>query len=168
MRTGCSNSLSGRGASGVIVSVVSLLLALLVGCEPGASTENGSVSSGSGDDVRVERDQAFTEALLDLSAKRGSARLSDLTSFEWDTVHVFSEGASRQQLQEIVGVPVLQDRRYYDAGNLLLFLQDGAATRAISVVPDLLVARPTQGFGTDTELVPHGPATPSLLLLRAP
>ncbi len=68
-----------------IASVVApLLLIGLVGC--------GSAN----DAVTVTYDGALSSSLRDLSAQRGSARLSDLTSFEWDTVTVFSENVSRK------------------------------------------------------------------------
>jgi hypothetical protein len=47
-----------------------------------------------------------------------------------------------------------------------VFLDQGAVVRAVSVIPDLLVTRSVDGYGADTELVPHGSGTPALLLLR--
>ncbi|MGV0656353.1 hypothetical protein ABQE48_21050 [Mycolicibacterium thermoresistibile] len=38
------------------------------------------------------------------------ALLRDLTDFDWDEVHLFNEGASRDRIEQVVGAPVLKDK----------------------------------------------------------
>jgi acetaldehyde dehydrogenase (acetylating) len=88
--------------------------------------------------VRVTTDEALTNRARALAASGGAAELRTLTDFGWDTVHVFGEGATRDEIEAAVGDPVIRGSRYLDAGQLLVFQRDGDVVRAVSVVPDLL------------------------------
>ncbi len=141
---------------------------LAVGCGSDPDPRRIQVNDDSGSGPSVQADPALAQALRDLSVQGESARLADLTDFEWDTVHVFFEGATKESVQQDVGTAVLTSDRYYDAGNLLVFVCEGSVERAVSVVPDLLATRGTNRFSSDVRLTPHGSGTPSLLLLRDP
>jgi hypothetical protein len=116
----------------------------------------GGACSLLGGSVSVEYDEHLSQRLRELSAEAGTARLSDLTDFEWDVVHVFFEGATAEEVERVVGVPVLSDKRYYTAGNLLVFVADGEVVAARSVVPDLLAAGGEFTFDNTTILEPRG------------
>ena len=141
---------------------------LLAGCDDGDDGDEALGGTGSGTEtgVQVEQDDALASALRGLSQDRRAAGLADLTDFSWSAVYVFSEGATAQQIEDAVGQPVLESERYYDAGNLLVFVSDDDVQRAVSVLPDLLVAQAGHGYGAAVRLVPHGSGTPALLRLQ--
>lgn len=119
-----------------------------------------------GGSVDIERGGQLEESLRELSGTAGSARLSQLTDFSWDTVHVFTEGAKAEDVNAAAGVEVINDgSRYYDAGNLLIFTSDGQLTKAASVVPDLLVTDGRRTWGQEVRLEPRGSRTPVALRL---
>lgn len=128
---------------------------------------DASTITGSGGSVSVTRDDALEEAVRRASSEGTTVRLADLTDFSWSEVHVFSEGATPEEVRAAVEADVLDDR-YYDAGNLLVFSVDGEVLRAVSVAPDVLRAEPGTAYGPDTELVPLGSARPAILELREP
>lgn len=115
----------------------------------------------------VRHDAGLSEKFRDLSGSGGTARLADLTDFAWERVHVFSEGASAEQVERVVGEPVLGGKYYYDVGNLLVFEQDGKVAKAVSVVPDVLVTGGRSTWGAGTVLKPQSRTRPALLKLSA-
>jgi hypothetical protein len=86
----------------------------------------------------VTTDAALAARLRTLATSGSAVSLRDLTDFDWNTVHVFGEGATSAEIEAVVGEPVLRGSRYLDAGQLLVFELDGDVVRAVSVVPDLL------------------------------
>ena len=116
----------------------------------------------------MDSDPKLTGALRALSATGARGELAVLTDFEWDAVNVFGEGTRREEIEAVVGDPIVSDRRYYDAGHLLVFTCRGDVVRAVSVVPDILaVAHPT--WTSDVRLEPVDPtATPAVLRLVEP
>lgn len=104
----------------------------------------------------VEYDEQLSQQLRDLAGRGGTAKLADLTDFTWDTVHVFSEGTTASEVEQVSGESVLNDNRYYDAGNLLVFVDDGHVVAALSVLPGLLVTAGQPTWDADTILEPHG------------
>jgi hypothetical protein len=116
----------------------------------------------------VKYDEGLSQQLRDLSERGGTATLADLTDFPWDQVHVFSEGVTAEEVERVVNEPVLSDQRYYDAGNLLVFVHDGDVTTALSVLPDLLVPGGEPTWDSDTVLEPRSDGRPSTLRLTKP
>jgi len=160
--------LSGRWVRTCAVALaLGVAAGLLAGCGDGdGGAAAGGTDSGTETGVQVEQDDALADALRGLSGRRRTAPLADLTDFSWSSVYVFSEGATAEQVEDAVGQPVLESERYYDAGNLLVFVSDGGVQRAVSVLPDLLVGHVGHGYGTEVRLVPHGSGTPALLRLQ--
>lgn len=152
----------------VAVAVV-VGLAVLPGCEDADGSDPvTSGSSGSSTDPQgFTVDEELSDELRRLSRQRDSARLTDLVDIEWDAVHVFSEGATADEVEQAVGQPVLTSERYLDAGNLLVFVRDDVVTRSVSVLPDLLSTGSDTVFGPAVRVVPFGSGTPSLLRLAA-
>ena len=126
------------------------------------------VACAGGGNVTVEHDEELTARLRELSAEGGSASLADLTDQDWDTVHVFGEGTRASVVEDVVGTSILRDERYYDAGNLLVFVRDGQPVAAISVVPDLLSTDGRYTWGAETRLEPATPTRPAVLRLVDP
>lgn len=161
------------GWTGLLAAVAVSCVLVAGGCGDAESGEEGvqvtGSGSGTGEDsspaVDVTYDEALSVSLRELSSKRRTARLSALTDFDWDTVYVFGEGVSATDVHDAVGEPVLSAERYYDAGNLLIFVRAGTVERAVSVLPDLLSTGSTQEFGRSVRLEPFGAGTPSLLRL---
>ncbi len=118
-----------------------------------------------GEDVEVRGDDALQAKFRQLSASGGSARLADLTDFDWDSVYVFSEGASAGQVAKATGRDILKEKFYSEAGNLLVFLGEDTPTVAISVVPDLLVTGGRARWTDRVRLESRGTARPALLQL---
>ncbi|AXK36800.1 hypothetical protein DVA86_33905 [Streptomyces armeniacus] len=118
-----------------------------------------------GDGAGVAHDRELSEKLRDLSGRGGTAKLADLTEFAWERVHVFSEGASAGDVERTAGEPVLGGEFYYDAGNLLVFEYNGRVSKAVSVVPDLLVMDGKRTCDAGTVLRPQSATRPATLKL---
>lgn len=109
------------------IAVMVTLLLLLGGC-----------GNGAGDPFGIEPDQPLQAALQQVREDGDAVRLADLTDIAWDTVHIFSEGASADDVRDAVGTPVLNDDFFFTAGNLLVFTLDGQPQRASILVPAML------------------------------
>ena len=114
--------------------------------------------------MEITDDEWLEAGLHELSERGESGRLRDLTDWSWDEVHVFSEGVTRESVESVVGAPVRMNDRYYTAGNLLVFEENGKVVKAVSVIGDILKAtQPT--WPADVRLEPQGDLRPALLLL---
>src|SRR5690606_16004064 len=83
------------------------------------------------------------------------AMLRDLTDFDWDEVHLFNEGASRDRVEQVVGAPVLKDKYWESSSSLLVFEKDGSIVNVLSITGDYLRAdKPT--WTSDVAVVPWG------------
>lgn len=137
-----------------------LLVGLLIAAPSGCGNIVG---------MDIAQDGRLHDRLRELSSSGGSATLSDLTDFEWDTVYVFGEGARAEKINDSVGTTVLaRQGHYYSAGNLLVFSSRGEVVYAADVVPDLLVTGGKTEWGAHTRLEPRGNRTPAALQLVAP
>lgn len=103
----------------------------------------------------IEQDSDLESALRTMNAEREGGVLADHTDFEWDLLHVFGEATAREDIEAAVGERVIPGDFYYDQGSLLIFTQGGEVVRAISMVPDFLVADP-QVWTPDVRLEPQG------------
>ncbi|MDA2889544.1 hypothetical protein PDG61_01335 [Mycolicibacterium sp. BiH015] len=66
------------------------------------------------------------------------ARLSDLTSWEWDEVHLFHEFSEREFIQTTVGEPVIKADFYGSKASLLVFENNGTPVKAVGISGDYL------------------------------
>lgn len=82
-----------------------------------------------GEDVvavpEYEYGESVNAAIMDVAQGGDAVMLQDVTSFEWDEVALFSEGATRDEIEELVGPSGLQGKRFVSSTNLLVFRQDG-------------------------------------------
>ncbi|MGV0744844.1 hypothetical protein [Mycolicibacterium sp. XJ870] len=70
--------------------------------------------------------------LTDLSQNGRSARLSDLTDFSWNEVHLF-RGLTREKIAEVVGSPAIRNADYDPEVNLLVFEESGNVVKVIGL-----------------------------------
>lgn len=81
-------------------------------------------------------------------------RLSQLTDFSWDEVHLFNEYTRREAIEKIVGSPVISEE-YNSAGGLLVFEDHGKVVKTVTVGGDYLRAD-GYTFGPDVLVAPIG------------
>ncbi|MDR1265288.1 MAG: hypothetical protein LBK42_06930 [Propionibacteriaceae bacterium] len=79
--------------------------------------------------MRASYDQELTESIMSHFNEHEAIKLSSLTSWSWDRLEVFDEGASAVQIEEAVGADVLGSKYLFDR-TLLVFLQDGRPVHA--------------------------------------
>ncbi len=99
-------------------------------------------------------DDALEVKLADLKQRGEAARLSDLTDFSWDEVHLFNEHTRREAIEKIVGSPVIT-ADYHNAGSLLVFEDHGTLVKSVTVSGDYLRAE-GYTFGPDVMVEPWG------------
>ncbi|WP_147266817.1 hypothetical protein [Streptomyces diacarni] len=146
---------------GVVAAGAAVLL-LCAGCADAGEKVSESYESAVGK-TGVAYDEGLSKKLRKLSREGGTAKLADLTVFNWEKVHVFFEGATAEEVERAVGEPVLDGKRYYDAGNLLVFEYNGKLSKAVSVIPDLLAVDGRHTWGAGVVLTARAPR--SLLAL---
>lgn len=151
-----------RTRCGLVLATAALLL-LTTGCDD-ADKDDRMTSSP---EIQINTDPDLRRQLTQLSANRATARLADLTSWSWTEVYVFAEGASAKTIEEQTGSKVIDQDRYYEAGNLLVFVDDEEIVHVSSILPDLLVTDGRYTWPNSVRLSPHGSATPALLRLSA-
>jgi hypothetical protein len=124
----------------------------------------GTACSGGGR-VHVDHDPGLQRNVLELSRTGTPGRLADLTTFSWDTVYIFGEGAPAADIEAAVGEPVITGRFYDEAGNLLVFASSGRVVAAKSVVPDVLATGGKTRWGATVRLEPVNDHRPAVLRL---
>ncbi|WP_233213581.1 hypothetical protein [Mycobacterium hubeiense] len=102
----------------------------------------------------VKEDDPLEAKLSDLKDSGQAARLSDLTDFSWDEVHLFNEYTKREAIEKIVGSPVIS-ADYHAAGSLLVFEDHGKVVKTITVKGDYLRAD-DYTYGSDVLVKPWG------------
>lgn len=83
-------------------------------------------------------DQRLIEGLRGVRDSGEPARLSDLTDWQWDEVHLFHEFSDREFIETTVGEPVIKDKFYGSKASLLVFEKDGAPVKAAGISGDYL------------------------------
>ncbi len=83
--------------------------------------------------VAIAYDDPLETKLNYLVDHEDSARLSDLTDFDWDEVHLFNEGAPREAIEQIVGSPVRVGGSSLWSGSLLVFEKNDAIIKAVGI-----------------------------------
>ncbi|MDG4665496.1 hypothetical protein [Mycobacterium sp. 236(2023)] len=83
-------------------------------------------------------DQRLNAGLERVLSTGEPARLRDLTSWEWDEVHLFHEFSDREFIEETVGAPVIKADIYNSKASLLVFEKDGSPVKAAGISGDYL------------------------------
>lgn len=110
----------------------------------------GCVKSG----IQISYDDPLEGKLDYLVDHQESARLSDLTDFSWDEVHLFNEWDSREKVEQVVGAPVRMSSSLW-GGSLLIFEENGKPVRAVGVTGGYLRAD-HRSWRSDVLLKPWG------------
>lgn len=123
---------------------VLLVGVVLVGCGLGRQS------------VAIDYHNPLSEKMSALKADRQSAPLNTMTDFGWDQVYLFHEAAARDDIEKLVGEPIIKDKYYGSSASLLIFKQEGAVVRAIGLTADYLRADKAGPFGPDVVAQPWG------------
>jgi len=83
-------------------------------------------------------DQRLNAGLESVVQTGQSARLADLTSWDWDEVHLFHEFSDREFIEKTVGAPVIKADIYNSKASLLVFEKDGTPVKAAGISGDYL------------------------------
>lgn len=143
-----------------------ILAAVLAATLLAASTSG--CDSGDAEDARtIEYDEQLFESILELARAGEAGRLSDFTEFDWDSVYVYYEGASADDIARDVGSELDMGKYYSSAGCLMVFVHDDEVVRAISG-PELIGWDGANRFTADVRLEPGRQGRPSGLLLQEP
>jgi hypothetical protein len=105
-----------------------LLIILITGC------------SG-GEELSYVFSSEVSEKLSEFSQKGPQGTtilLSDITSFQWDEVHVFPVSSSGKVINQNVGQKMFNDDAYYgESGTLMVFTDQDKIVHALSFAPPL-------------------------------
>lgn len=113
----------------------------------------------------ITKDAELTERLRALSRRGGEARFADLAPGDWDRVHVFGEGVTRERVERTLGSPVPMDEFFMTSGHLLAF-QRGAQVRRI--VLSTLANLTTGSYSADAVLRVDAPLRPAIIRVVEP
>ncbi|MGI5146076.1 hypothetical protein ACQEVC_06695 [Plantactinospora sp. CA-294935] len=95
-------------------------------------------------------DEDLDAKFAELRASGGSAPLRTLTSFDWDAVYCYYEGATASEVNGDVGAAVLEPgSRLMVSGALAVFTNGGGVVKAL-VIPELTFTPGRQPAGTTT------------------
>ena len=83
-------------------------------------------------------DQRLNAGLERVLSTGEPARLRDLTSWQWDEVHLFHEFSDREFIEKTVGAPVIKADIYNSKASLLVFEKDGEPVKAAGISGDYL------------------------------
>lgn len=130
----------------LVACAVIVLAAGLAGC--GGSTGRS-----------VTFDVAMDDRIAALASSPEPALLRDATDFDWETVSVFWEGASPEDVVEETGVDVL-DSRYIASRALLVFCSEAAVVRVHGYAyPNLSHSSGLRTYSSEVRLVNGGALT---------
>lgn len=121
------------------------------------------LTSGCGalrDDVEPQEDDALSAQIRQVNRPGGERRLKDMAPGDWDTVHIFGEYDSRDEIEKEVGTKVDMGESIESTYHLLFFMKDGKLLRATKTRPSNLVPGT---YGAD--LVLRGRAAPGSTVL---
>jgi hypothetical protein len=102
----------------------------------------------------VVSDDPLEEKLSEVKSSGQTVRLSDLTDFSWDEVHLFNEYTDRKVIEEVVGSPVISGD-YHASGSLLVFEDENQVVKTVTVGGDYLRAD-ARTYGSDVLVKPWG------------
>jgi hypothetical protein len=125
--------------------LTTVVLLLLAGVAlPACGGANGDQRPYDYDTPLARNIEAFRQA----GPHGATRRLDAMTSFDWDTVHIFAEGASYADIDRTVGFDLFgRDGRYGDNdGTLLIFTKDRRLASAQALIPPVRVGARASTF----------------------
>lgn len=121
------------------ILLATALLPVLVACEKESQP------------MTPQSDKDLDGKLAELRDSGGAAPLRALTSFDWDAVYCYYEGATADEVNSAVGATVLKPgSRLMVSGALAVFTKDGTVARAL-VIPELTFTPGRQPAGVVVE-----------------
>ena len=96
-----------------------------------------------------ETDNKTTRALLDFAQKgAGRMRLSELTSFPWQTVYYFPAGTRYAEITTALGIDLFSGKSGHidERGPLLVFQKDAKVVEAVAILPPLSLSSPDRAL----------------------
>jgi hypothetical protein len=102
-----------------------------------------------------QSDEPLEAKLSELKKSGGTAPLRDLTDFGWDEVHLFNEETPRDEIEAVVGDPVIRGGDSGPSMSLLVFEEGGKVVDSVTVTGDYLRADQST-FGSDVVVEPWG------------
>ncbi|MEO3925399.1 hypothetical protein ABGB07_16240 [Micromonosporaceae bacterium B7E4] len=122
----------------MLVVALALPVSALAGCAKESRT------------MTPQFDEDLDAKFAELRASGGSAPLRTLTSFDWDAVYCYYEGATASEVNGDVGAAVLEPgSRLMVSGALAVFTNGGEVVKAL-VIPELTFTPGEQPAGTTT------------------
>lgn len=118
---------------------------LLAGC--------GSTGVSTQDMPPLQFDDAMDTAIAGVATNGEPVLVRDLTSVEWDEVALFSEGATKTKIEDVVGESSLHGR-YMSSTNLLVFRDAGEVVALTGTNPDVFTGEYGVLFGPEAVLTP--------------
>lgn len=114
--------------------------------------------SGSGEDVpgmpEYQYDESVNAAIMDVAGGGNAVPLSEVTSMEWDEVALFSEGATLDEIEAVVGQTGLKWKRFTSSTNLLVFRKAGEPVALSGTSADVFDGEYGTLLGDDAILAP--------------
>ncbi|MDW5323730.1 hypothetical protein [Plantactinospora sp. KLBMP9567] len=114
----------------------------------------GCGSAGSQDLPALQFEEAIDTAIAGVAKNGEPVLVRDLTSVEWDEVALFSEGATKPEIENVVGESGLKGNRYLSSPNLLVFRDAGEVVSLVGTTPDLFTGEYGVLLGPEAFLTP--------------
>jgi hypothetical protein len=99
-------------------------------------------------------DESVNAAIMKVADGGDAVPLGDVTSVEWDEVALFSQGATREEIEAVVGPTGLSGSRFTSSTNLLVFRQDGEPVALSGTSADVFDGEYGTLLGEDATLAP--------------
>lgn len=91
------------------------------------------------DDVEPQEDDALSAQIKQVNQPGGEQRLKDMAPGDWDTVHIFGEYDSRDEIEKTVGSKVDMGDSIESTYHLRFFMENGKLVRAVKTRPSNLM-----------------------------
>jgi hypothetical protein len=99
-------------------------------------------------------DESVNAAIMKVAEGGDAVALGDVTSVEWDEVALFSQGATREDIEAVVGQTGLKDKRFTSSTNLLVFRRAGEPVALSGTSADVFAGEYGTLLGEDATLAP--------------
>jgi hypothetical protein len=99
-------------------------------------------------------DESVNEAIMKVADGGDAVPLGDVTSVEWDEVALFGEGATREEIESVVGQTGLRSSRFTSSTNLLVFRKAGELVALSGTSADVFAGEYATLLGDDATLAP--------------
>lgn len=99
-------------------------------------------------------DESVNAAIMKVADGGTAVPLGDVTSVEWDEVALFSQGATRAEIEAVVGPTGLNGSRFTSSTNLLVFRRAGEPVALSGTSADVFDGEYGTLLGDDATLAP--------------